>query len=302
MINMFSTSNRIDRFYRLPKKSIYSDRFFEDICSNYSYILGGEDCQRKFLSFEPYDCKIAKLIEKKHNYDLSHYLESVINSVTFSLIAYGKSYVYITPEYVPSKKSDPNGTKQLSSLDIKEIKGIIKKESEPNHIVFYYKEQSGTISKIKMQRNQIIIFDIRDIGYRKKYFSRILKRLAKCDTFSASPNMVTDNVDSYNFSAQAKKYKLLKMKATKDIGWSFGTDGLSDSYILYKKIQERQLKLRFLNYILKMLNFGLNRFVSDSKGNLIAHIKEINYDQIWMDYSNGRMTGAELSNILFRNY
>ena len=50
--------------------------------------------------------------------------------------------------------------------------------------------------------------------------------------------MITNNLDGYDFSVHSKKKKLQELRALKDIGWLFNTDGLSDSYILYKKYRK----------------------------------------------------------------
>ena len=89
------------------------------------------------------------------------------------------------------------------------------------------------------------------------------------------------------------------MKATKSIGWLADTEELSDSYLLYKKIQGDKLKLSLLNYILKKMNYGLGKFIDNFDGKIVAQVNEKNYDQLWKDYSEGRMTGTELANILY---
>lgn len=300
MINMFSTQNRINRIYHLPKENIYKHRFFEDLSSGYSFILGETNKKRDFLTFEPIDCNLSKLINGKHPYDLSYDIEQVIDHVTYSLMAFGKAYVYIKPEYTTSIDHDNNETKVLSSIEIGEVKGFVKKQNK-THFKFCCRGYNGATSDIEIQRKQLIVFDIKDLGYNKKYFTNILKKLGKCDITLSSTSMITNNSDGYDFSVHSKKTRLQELRASKDIGWSFDTDGLSDSYILYKKIQEDKLRLQFLNYILEKLNSGFENYIVDAGGKLVAHVKEKNYNQLWKDYSDGKLTGTELTNILYHN-
>lgn len=300
MINMFSTQNRINRIYHLPKENIYKDKFFEDLSSGYSFILGETNKNRNFLTFEPINCNLSKLIKGKHHYDLSYDIEQVISSVTYSLMAFGKAYVHIKPEYTTSIEHDNNETKILSSIEIREVKGFVKRQNK-THFIFCCRGYNRETSDIAIQRKQLIVFDIRDLGYHKRYFTNILRKLGKCDITLFSTSMITNNLDGYDFTVHSKKSKLQELRALKDIGWLFNTDGLSDSYILYKKIQEDQLRLRFLNYILGKLNSGFENYIVDAGGKLVAHVKEKNYNQLWKDYSDGKLTGTELTNILYHN-
>lgn len=295
MISTFRSRTRMNRMYHSYKETIYTNNFFEELSSGYSYILGEKDEEREFLTFEPLDCNLSKLINGKH---LRYEIEEVINEVTYSLMAFGKAYVYIKPEYALSIDHDNNETKVLSSIEIREVKGFVKKQNK-TYLEFCLKGYNGDISDIEIQRKQLIMFDIKDLGYSRKYFKNILKKLGKCDIIASSTSMINNNLDGYDFMAHSKKNKLKELRALKDIGWSFGTDGLSDSYILYKKIQEDKLRLQFLNYILEKLNFGFEEYIVDAGGKLVAHVKEKNYDQLWKDYSDGKLTGTELSNILY---
>ena len=49
----------------------------------------------------------------------------------------------------------------------------------------------------------------------------------------------------YDFSIHAYKNRKRFLKKVRNIGWSFGTDGLSDSYILYKEIQMKLFKMTY---------------------------------------------------------
>lgn len=295
---MFSAQNRMNKIYRAPMDSIYKHRFFEDLCSGYALVLGERSDRRNFFTFEPEDCKISKLIKGNDYYDLSYNLENIIHRIIYSLMVFGKAYVYISPEYTTILDDENKETTVLTSVKIDEIKGYIKKHNKTN-ITFSYKKYDGTISDIDMQRNQLIEFDIKELGFRKRYFVNIAKKLGKCDITLLSTIMVEKNVEGYDFSVHAKKNKIQELRAAKDIGWLFGTDGLSDSYILYKKIQEDKLRINFLNYILEKLNCGFESFMDDTGGNLIAHIKKKNYDQLWKDYLEGKITGTELTNVLY---
>jgi hypothetical protein len=59
------------------------------------------------------------------------------------------------------------------------------------------------------------------------------------------------------------------------------------------------LEIRILNYILDQLNCGFESFLGEPGGRLIADVKERNYDRLWRDYTEGKLTGTELTERLF---
>lgn len=297
---MFSVSSRIKRRYSTPKDSIYAHRFFSDLASGYSYALGNKGETRDFYSFEPNNSIIKDLLKGQyHNYS-SYEIEQIISRIAYSLMAYGRAYLYIHPEYSKKKKDDSPKTQALSSIEIREIKGIIKKKTKEGFL-FCAMDLNAELKEIQMAKNQLIIFDIKELGFSKRFFPGILRRLSKCDITAKSTDMITNHPDIYDFGYHSEKKKLMELRVLRKIGWSFGTENLSNSYIMYKKIQEDKLKIRFLDYIVNKINDGLHIFLGDNTGKMVAHINKKDYKQLWNDYSEGKITSAELNILLFRN-
>ena len=297
---MFSDQSRIKRQYSSPENSIYTHRFFNDLASGYSFTLSKKGENRDFFTFEPNECKIKELLKGHYRYYSSYDIEQIVSRIAYSLMAYGKAYFYIHPEYSIKKADDGTTTQILSSFEIGEIMGFIKKKSK-EEIVFCRKGFNLEVEEIQMSKKQLVTMDIRELGFSKKYFPSVLKKLSKCDITAKSTDMITNHSDVYDFMYHSESKKLAELRAIRKIGWSFGTDKLSDSYIMYKKIQEDELRLRFLEYIVKKINDGLHEFLGDDSGELVAHINRKEYRRLWNDYTDGKMTGTELTTILFRN-
>lgn len=296
---MFSDQSRIKRKYRSPKNSIYSHRFFNDLASGYSFFLGKKGENRDFFTFEPNGCKIKNLLKRQDHYS-SYDIEQIISRIAFSLMVYGKAYFYIHPEYSIEKADDGTTTQILSSFEIGEIMGFIKKKSK-EEVVFCRKGFNSEVENIQMSKKQLVILDIRELGFSKRYFSGVLKKLSKCDITAKSTDMITNHSDVYDFMYHFERKKFAELRVVRKIGWSFGTEKLSDSYIMYKKIQEDELRLHFLEYIVGKINDGLHGFLGDDSGELVAHINRKDYGQLWNDYTEGKITGTELTSLLFRN-
>ena len=295
---MISVQSRIKRKYRSPKDSIYAHRFFEDLTSGYSFTLSKKGDNRDFYSYEPQGCILNNLMKGQHRYYNSYEIEQIISRVAYDLMAYGRAYVYIRPEYSTKKKDDGTEVQELSSIEFGETRGIIKKKTKKEYI-FCSQGFNGEAKDIQVAKNQFVILNIRDLGFSKRYFTRILRKLSTCDITGKSTDMITNHSDVYDFTYHVKSKKLTELKILSKIGWTFGNDALSDSYIMHKKIQEDQLRLRFLEYIIKGINEGLHSLLGESSGELVAHISKKDYKQLWNDYSSGKITGTELRNILY---
>ncbi len=297
---MFSAHSRIKRIYHSPEDSIYTHRFLSDLTSGFSNTLGKKGSIRNFFSFEPDECFIKKHLKGEYYYYSSNEIEQIVGRITYNLMAYGRAYLYIHPEYSIKLEDDGTETHVMSSFNIREIEGIIKRKTK-NGYLFCSREFNSEVKEIPMLKNQLVIFDIKELGFSKSFFQNVLKKLSKCDIKAKSMDMITDKSDFDEFNYYFERKKSAELKVLKTIGWTFDRDKLSDSYIMYKKIQEDKLRICFLEYIVKKINEGLHGFFGDDVGELVVHINRKDYKQLWNSYLEGKITGTELTNILYNN-
>lgn len=294
MIHWFSAQNKMKRLYRPTMSNIYEYRFLNDLSSGYSFYLRDEKSKQNFLTIEPKGCKLSKLVEDNCEYDFSDDFEKIIDDIAYDLVAFGRAYIYLHPVKKQSVSME------LESIEIQRLKGFVQKKNKTK-TRFYVKRGDETVEKIIMPMNQLIELDIKDIGYNRHYFRNIIKKLDKCDATDTLLKMQMNSVE-YDYLVHKEKLKMRELKVLKDIGWFMSDDGLSDSYILYKRIELNQLRIRFLTYILDKLNDGLKSLIDINDGEIVAHIKALNYDQLWSEYSRGEITGTDLDSILSACY
>ena len=121
--------------------------------------------------------------------------------------------------------------------------------------------------------------------------------MGKYDTTSASIELI-NNEPSYDFGVHVKKNQEKLLREVKNIGWSFGTDGLSDSYILYKEIKKRIFKMRLLQYVLEKIN----KVLADEFFRIEALTNNIDYLKVWERYNKGELTVSDLNKIIWPRY
>lgn len=296
MISIIRTQNKIKRKYCLHDENFYISSFLQDISSVFYWHLEEKRNRQSFFSFEPEGCMAEKLI-KGQRYFNSLGFDTTIGRVAYSLLAYGQAYMYIQPNYSTKKEDDGLEAKELAEFEINEIQGIIRWRTKDKYF-FARRGYGNNDNNMVIKKSLLIILDLKDLGYSRNHFSRIFRKLSKCDITTYSNEMMEE--PDYYFYANNKN-KFAELKLLKKLGWAPGYEKLSDSYFLLKKIQQDKLRIQILDYIIKKINSGLADFLGENAGRLVAHINRMDYDQLWNSYQEGKITGTELSEIVFRN-
>ncbi len=297
-----SAEKRIKKLYLSQDENMYSHRFFEDMFAHYSFDLGERQEREEFFSFEPKGCQAELLLKANCRYGFSHETENTISRAISHMAKCGKAYLYLQPKYEETKNRKGGiDKKEIVSLDLVEMAGYPKKGSGGK--TYFYRLTFGEkVNQIEIEPGLLVTLDIKDLGYRKNTFVRMVKKLGKYDILN-SVRMSIEHVPGYDYQAHAKKDRINLLKTTKDVGWHFGPDGLSDSYILYRKIQRDKIKTLFLQYVIIQINNSLKAFFAGSNvGEMVLHLKNLDYQELWGNYSKGKITGTELTNTLFKSY
>ena len=294
MKNSRRISNKIEKKYKRPIDNLYSYRFYEDLFTNYAYSLSEKKFDRSdFFMIVSDDKEIVKIFRNATKYSFSYEFEQTINDALYSMAVYGKAYIFVKPEYVKKTEKDGKFNDVFNALHIVEVKGIAKKNT------FYYRSFSKEILSFDINEGVLITLDLKDLGFKRNYFKNLVKRLGKYDTTSASLGLI-NNEPSYDFGVHVKKNQEKLLREVRNIGWSFGTDGLSDSYILYKEIKKRIFKMRLLQYVLEKINKVLADEFFQHKGVRIeALTNNIDYLKVWERYNKGELTVSDLNKIIW---
>lgn len=295
MINTRRISKKIEKKYKRPVDNLYSHRFYEDLFTGYAYSLSEEKLDRRdFFKISSADKEIEKLFRNATHYDFSYDLEQTIDRALYSMAVYGKAYLFVRPKYTEKNGDNGKTNKVLQSLHIGEVKGVLKKNT------FYFRTYSKVVSKFDIGEGSLITLDLKDLGYKRNYFTNLVKKLGKYDAMSASIELLNDE-PTYDFSVHININQRRFLKKVSNIGWNFGTDGLSDSYILYKEIKKKQFKMRLLQYVLEKINKVLSDdYIQDKSFKIEARTKKVNYLEAWGKYQGGELMVSDLSKIIWR--
>lgn len=295
MSNTRRIKRKIEKIYKHPIENLYSYRFYSDLFSGYEYSLREDKVGRKdFYKITPEDKEIVKLFRNSTQYDFSYEFGQTIDSVLYSMAAYGKAYIFIRPEYIEKIDENEKLIKTISALHIGEVKGMPKRNT------FYYYNFSKEISEFNICEGSLITLDLKEVGYKRKYFVKLVKQLGKYDVTASSLELI-HNEPSYDFNVHIKKSREKFLRKVRNIGWDFVNDGLSDSYILYKQIQMKLFKMKMLQYVLGKINHVFAVANITGKEFIIeAMTNNIDYEYAWTRFQDGKITVSELSKIVWK--
>ena len=275
--------------YRLPKYSLYSNKMITDYSPSSLFVINPKNILESNYFFEPDDCLIKKLLVDSWH-DFSREFDSLIKDIMKDLLIYGKAYIIIKAF---------NNKNKTTKIELEETQGVFLKRFGRKWS-FWSLEFGGRIKKSIIQSDEIIIFSLDEIGYHNN-FKKMFKTLQKYDAFSN--NLISNSETfSYDFVVHSNYNKQKVFQKTKEIGWIFGTENLSESNILYRRIQKEQFKEKVLNYIICKINDSLSTYLHNpNTGRIKANTTNIEYEKVWNDYKRGQITSKELGGLLYRH-
>ena len=294
MIKDTRISKMIEKLYKHPEDGLYLQKICRELFSGYEFSLNeGRHNGEDFYKITPNDSEIVKLFNHSSTYFFSYDFRKIIDRVLYSMAIYGKAYIFIKPEYEERIDKQGNKSKNISSLYINEVKGILKKNK------FFYRIGRDEISEFDISEGTLIIFNLREIGFKKNHFTKLAKQAEKYSTTSNSLELISKE-PTYNFSVHRDKSTKLLLRKTRGLGLNFSLDDLSDSYILYNEIQRKLFQKKLLQYILDKIKKSLiSNYVHNEEFKIEATMKNINYEESWEKFQRGELTRSELSKIVW---
>lgn len=269
------------------KFNIYSTKFYDDLfLLNSSLFKDNQYDNTEYFKICTESSQVRSLIDNDLIFDM-------IENALHYMAMYGRGYLYIGLKY-EQFKNQLNGAKELDEISFSSLNGILIR----NH--FFNQDSLNEVGELDISEGYLVIFDLKELGYKRNYFSHIINQLVKHDITLIVSNSLSKEL-SYDYIYHRAKVRELFLKQSKKTGWIFKPDDLSDSQILFNIIRMRKLKKKCLDYAIDKVNKTLVDSLShEDLFQLKANYKDIDYDEIWARYQKGEIVESELSNILFK--
>lgn len=290
-------------YERKYKRIMYSRMLLEDFSSWFSseftpIELRSGINRNKFYQVIPEDDELNKLIRFNHTRDFDYNFDELLKKIMYYLLVNGRTYAEIV------SLTDQNNV-------VRGIELICVPAKHPRKIrntyAFSAKNNKGEQIHFYISRPQLIIFDLKDLGFDRNYFRRQFARLSKYELTDAQKLMLHPRMQKiFDFTEYTKTMDLRFLKDTLPIHWlgrKYDNEHLSESYLLYRKMKYKMLRYKFLQYILHQINTQLEYFKTEWKfeGHITTLASVSPYEDAFSQYQRGQLNTSQLGDILIKN-
>lgn len=280
---------------RKYKQSLYGSMFLEDFCHHFSSKLAPIGDHDRFYDVSPHDDHLKRLLLFCDYSALGYSFDELLSSVMHELLLNGKAYVEIV-----LWRDKQNVVQGMEFVPIHSVCYWVGN----NTCRFSGKTYEGKKEKFSIEKQYLIIFDLKDLGFHRKYFRRLMNRLGSLGSAVTSGLINDPNLNGiYNFTEHQKRMDYELLKSTKKIFWlgrNYSNQHLSESYLLYRSAQYKSLFFRFLTYCLEQINKGIDFFSSELgyAGHIKAKYSQPDYETALTRYWKGEINVTDLNNFI----
>jgi len=271
--------------------------FLEDFSGPFSSTFTPIGMRDGFYIIAPKDDALKRLLLLNYYSNFDYNFDTLLSRIVYYLLINGKTYVEIV-----SFMDQENIVKGVEFVCIPAKCHCIGSK-------YRFTAQRPENKKVQfdVDSNRLIIFDLKDLGFRRNYFRKIINRLSLFDATNATALMLNPKMNGiFNFEEYQKAIDYKLLKDTKSIHWlgrNYSNQHLSESYHLYRTMQYKILRYKFLEYILRQINKGLNDFKTEwgFSGDISISISLSHYKDAFSQYSRGEINASKLGDIVIEN-
>ena len=279
------------------KESMYSHMFLEDFCISFSFEFSSINKDNDFYDVRPANDNLKKYLLFE-NYSFFRYdFEKILDSSMYSLILGGKSYIEIV-----TWKDSEGCIKGISFIPL----GATNAKEHKEEVLFTSILYNGEKTKYKIKKKNVIALDLKEIGFQRNYFRRLINKMAAIELPSASM-LENGQKIGFDFREYNKRNELKLLQFNKKTHWlgrNYSNQHLSESYLLYRTAHYKMLRLTILDYFLKKFNDALKRFQGECsfEGKIVATFQRINYEEHLEALRKGEINTSQFRDIIYPKY
>ena len=267
----------------------YGHMFMEDFCSHFAIGLSTHD---HYNFFRANEATLRSLLQYD-DYDFLRYdLDNQLSSVMWELLLCGKSYLEVV-----TKETTDGTLCGISFIPLRVQRALRCGKN------YYFKsfEYDDSVVSFKIPISNVIVFDLKDMGFGRKYFVRLLRRMRKTDP---DLSLITQKPSGTSYLERENKNQKQRLKINKRIHWNernYQNEHISEAYFLYRAVEYKMLRLRFLNYLIGKYNKAVGKIGETSGfGGAIEIAEEIpDYNECLEKLQSGEYCFEQASKIIF---
>lgn len=276
------------------KMGMYTHMLSEDFTRGYSIDLSMNRDNYNFYKIEPLGDPLGAMLSVHEARFLEYGFDKILSEITQTLIMKGKAYV----EVVLWKDHD-GSVKGISFHPLKPIFSFIG----PKKAYFVSQQFNNRMCPYYIDRKRLIIFDLHNLGYSRRLFTRVLKKIDKLNVTGIA-NLSMDENLKFDFTKynSLREYNLLKY--TRKIYW-YGRDSsnqyMNGFYLIWRGIKLQELKKHILDYLLEKINATMFLYHDEANfsGKIIANCKKTDYAQDFEKLMKGEISLSQFSDVFY---
>lgn len=285
-------------YERRYKKSLYSYTFLDDFSGMFSSEFTPIGMRDGFYFITPEDAILKKLLNFNSYSDFSDEFDQLLSSITHYLLINGRTYLEIV-----SLMDQNNVIRGI------EFVGIPAKCHRVRCNKYRLTAQGAESKNIQfdIDLDRLVIFDLKDIGFHRNYFRKMINHFFMLDFINAPKLMFNPKMKgTFDFEQYQRSIEYQFLKDTGPIHWlgrNYNNQHLSESYHLYRVMQYKILRYKFLQYILHQINEGLSNFKTEwgFVGEISTPVSLSHYEDAFNRYSKGEINTSTLGDIVLKN-
>lgn len=277
---------------------LYSSSFIRNITCDYSIGLSPTFNYHDFYAVDSKDNRLRNLLSFENYNFLEYDFDRVLSSIMHNLVFSNKTFLEIT--FSKNTKEDITGIK-LIPFD------AVKIASTKKHSWFLSLKTGNTPCVFKIEKNKYIEFNISELGLKKNYLKRIVKRLKRKSRDASTRFLLDEKMkNKFSYNDYRKKQDYFILKYPKKIGWvCAGKESLiTKCYMLFRIIRLKEFQTKCLTLFIEKINRGLNNIsdITNASGAIKVNVSFPDYQSEWQKYMNGEISSKMLEDSIFPKF
>jgi len=296
LISSRQTPRAYDHYECKYKKGMYTHMLLEDFGRSFSIELAPFEEHDNFYGITPTEDLLKDLLQFNDYSFFRYSFDTLLNTIMHYLIINGKTYLEIV------KWTDSSG--KLQGIELVPL--CAQRGIRFGKTCFFSVKTPDGRSRFRVNKQAVVTFSLRDMGFKRRFFLRLISRLSRIDLLGNTDLTLDQNLEGiYSFTEHQKHMDYLLLKYTKKVFWhgrKHSNQHLSESYLLYRQAYYAMLQYKFLDYILQRINSGFEPLRQEFgfEGKITTCLPRIDYKKHLQEFHDGKINTSQLGDIIFK--
>ncbi|MGG4195795.1 hypothetical protein ABEW50_20335 [Paenibacillus jamilae] len=287
-----SVRSQIPPKYKKYTNTLEGSMFLDDLCADFAIGFSPFSQRDDFFMVKAETDTLKNLLEYSSYSFLRYDFSRMLSKIMYNLVLEGRCYAEIVLWF------DENDLlKEISFIPIHYYRLYRSK----NKVTFWAKDHQGNKVKWAIPNEYTIYFDLKDIGFGRNHFRKILKGLS----YKGLPDFKWFQKHSIPIGEYTNRHDLNLLKIVGDSYWNgrkYDSEYVNEIYLLYRTIMFNTLRHQFLDYFLGQYNRALTYLGQryGFNGQIVYTVDISDYHEELEKLLAGEINSSEMGDYIFK--